>query len=176
MKFITTELEGAFIVQPERIHDSRGFFARAYCREEFEAHGLASNFAQCNISFNTMHGTLRGMHYQVAPHEEAKLVRCTMGAIYDAIIDLRRSSITFLRWIGVELSATNRCMLYVPEGFAHGFLTLANGTEVFYQVSEPYKPTSERGIRWNDPTFGILWPAEPSVISQKDTNYPDFLP
>ena len=143
-------LKGAFIIEPERLEDNRGFFARAWCKKEFETHGLNSRLVQCNISFNKSSGTLRGMHYQVAPYEEAKLVRCTMGAIYDVIIDLRPDSATYMDWIGVELTADNRKMLYVPENFAHGYQTLNDNTEVFYQVSQFYSPEFETGVRWDD--------------------------
>jgi len=174
MIFIETKLKGAFIIEPERMKDERGFFARTWCKREFEAHGLNSNLVQCNISFNKKRGTLRGMHYQVPPHEEAKLVRCTMGAIYDVIIDLRPDSQTFKQWISVELTAENRKMIYVPEGFAHGFLTLEDNTEVFYQMSEFYAPECARGVRWNDPAFCIKWPIDIRVISERDRQYPDF--
>lgn len=171
-----TKLKGAFIIEAERTGDERGFFARAWCKKEFEAHGLDSRLVQSNISFNKKRGTLRGMHYQVAPHEETKLVRCTTGAIFDVIIDLRPESVTYKQWIGVELRATNHKMLYVPKGFAHGFQTLEDNTEVFYHVSEFYSARSERGVRWNDQTFGIKWPeTESRVISEKDKNWPDYL-
>ena len=174
MIFTETRLKGAFIIQPEKLEDERGFFARTWCKREFETHGLNSNLVQCNISFNKKRGTLRGMHYQVAPHEEAKLVRCTMGGIYDVIIDLRPNSKTFKQWISVELTAENRKMIYIPEGFAHSLLTLDHNTEVFYQMSEPYAPECARGVRWNDPAFDIVWPAGVAVISEKDKHYPDF--
>jgi dTDP-4-dehydrorhamnose 3,5-epimerase len=174
MKFVETELTGAFIVVPERLEDERGFFARTWCRKEFEQHGLNPNMVQCNISFNRKKGTLRGMHYQVFPFEEGKLVRCTMGAIYDVIIDLRPDSKTFIHWIAVELSAENRKMIYIPEGFAHGFQTLENDTEVFYQMSEFYAPEYARGVRWNDPKFNIKWPDDVRIISAKDKNFEDF--
>lgn len=174
MKFIETELKGAFIVEPEILKDERGFFARTWCRKEFEQHGLNSDMVQCNISFNLNKGTLRGMHYQASPFEEAKLARCTMGAIYDVIIDLRPNSKTFMQWIEVELSAENRKMIYIPEGFAHGFQTLENDTEVFYQMSEFYAPEYARGIRWNDPQFNIEWPDDVRIISVKDKRYHDF--
>jgi dTDP-4-dehydrorhamnose 3,5-epimerase len=175
MIFQETKLKGAFIIEVERIEDERGFFARAWCRNEFRPHGLESQLAQSNISFNWKKGTLRGMHFQVAPHEEVKLVRCTRGAIYDVIIDLRPNSPTYKQWIGVELTATNHRMLYVPKGFAHGYQTLENDSEVFYQASEFYAPECERGIRWNDPAFGIDWPdAETRVISSKDAHWPDY--
>jgi dTDP-4-dehydrorhamnose 3,5-epimerase len=172
MRFIETKLKGAYIIEPEPIDDERGFFARTFCQEEFAAHGLRTQFVQCSISFNKKKGTLRGMHYQVAPYEEAKLVRCTMGAIYDVIIDLRPGSLTSTQWVAVELTAQNRKMLYVPGGFAHGFQTLEDNTEVFYQMSEFYHPECARGVRWDDPAFGITWPlAEEPVLSEKDRGY-----
>ena len=175
MKFCETPLKGAYIVEIDPRADNRGFFARSFCRQEFEAQGLNPAVAQCNISFNPKAGTLRGMHYQAEPFREVKLVRCTTGAIYDAVIDLRSGSATYRRWFGVELTADNRRALYVPEGFAHGYLTLTGNTEVFYQVSEFYSPGHERGIRWNDPAFGIKWPKDPLVISPKDASHPDFV-
>ena len=172
MIFTETKLKGAFIIDIEPIEDERGFFARSWCREEFEAHGLNPQLAQCNISFNKKKGTLRGMHYQKPPHEEAKLVRCTLGAIFDVIIDLRPDSSTCNQWLGTELTAKNRRMLYIPEGFAHGFLTLEDSTEVFYQMSTPYHPESIAGVRWNDPAFNIVWPeVKTYLISDKDQNY-----
>ncbi len=174
MIFIQTQLEDAFVIEPERLSDERGFFARTWCKKEFIQHGLNPDWVQCNISFNLKKGTLRGMHHQAAPHEEAKLVRCTAGAIYDVIIDLRPSSPTFKKWLGIELTSENRKMLYVPEGFSHGFLTLEDNTEIFYQMSRYYAPDSSRGIRWNDPLFNIQWPNEISVISERDKSYPDF--
>ena len=174
MKFIETSLKGAFLVELEPMIDERGLFARTWCQREFAAHGLNQNLVQCNISFNVSKGTLRGMHYQVEPFEEAKVVRCTRGALYDVIIDLRPDSATFKQWLGVELTAENRRMLYIPEGIAHGFLTLEPQTEVFYQMSEFYHPESARGVRWNDPAFGIQWPQEVLIISEKDRQYPNF--
>ena len=174
MKFVETELKGAFIIEPEILEDERGFFARTWCRKEFEQYGLNPKMAQCNISFNRNKGTLRGMHYQAPPFEEAKLVRCTMGAVHDVIIDLRPNSKTFMQWIDVELSAENRRMIYIPEGFAHGFLTLENDTEVFYQMSEFYAPEYARGVRWNDPKFSVQWPDDVRIISEKDKNFKDF--
>jgi len=173
--FRETKLKGAFIIEPERTEDERGFFARTFCQEEFKAHGLNPRVVQCNISFNKKRGTLRGMHYQVAPCEEAKLVRCTSGAICDVIIDLRPDSSTFKQWIAVELTADNRRMLYIPEGFAHGFQTLEDNTEVFYQMSEFYHPECARGIRWNDPVFGIEWAVDELILSDKDRAYKDFI-
>lgn len=175
MKFIDYRLNGAFIIEPQLIEDERGFFARIFCRKEFEQHGLNSRFVQCSISFNPKKGTLRGMHYQISPFEEIKIVRCTMGAIYDVIIDLRPDSKTFMQWIGVELSAGNRRMIYIPKGFAHGFQTLMDDTEVFYQMSEFYAPEYARGVRWNDPQFNISWPDDIRTISPKDNTYDDFV-
>jgi len=171
-----TSLKGAFIVDPERREDVRGFFARTWDREEFQARGLSPKLVQCSISFNSKKGTLRGMHYQAKPHEEAKLVRCTMGAVYDVIIDLREDSPTFTKWLGLDLTADNHRMLYIPEGFAHGFLTLEDRTEVFYQMSQIYVRDSARGVRWNDSTLGIRWPTAVRVISDRDKNYPNFKP
>jgi dTDP-4-dehydrorhamnose 3,5-epimerase len=172
--FRETKLPGAFVIEPERHEDERGFFARTFCREEFAARGLNLHIAQCNISFNKRQGTLRGMHYQVPPFAEAKLVRCTAGAIFDVIIDLRESSVTFRQHSAVELSAETGKMLYVPEGFAHGFQTLLDDTEVFYQMSNPYVPECARGVRWNDPSFGIGWPSAVRTILERDRNFPDF--
>ena len=172
MIFAETKLKGAYVIEPERLEDERGFFARTFGHEEFAAHGLRNRFVQCSISFNQKKGTLRGMHYQVAPYEEAKLVRCTMGAIYDVIIDLRSGSPTFKQWVAVELTAQNRNMLYVPEGLAHGFQSLEDDTEVFYQISEFYHPESARGIRWDDPALAIEWPAERErIVSLEDQSH-----
>ena len=168
MVFTETKLKGAFIIDLEPIQDERGFFARTWCKKEFEAHGLNPNLVQCNTSFNRKKGTLRGMHYQTAPYEEAKLIRCTMGAIYDVIIDLREGSGTFRQWVGIELSARNRRMLYVPENFAHGFQTLEDNSEVFYQMSEYYYPEYAQGIRWDDPLFAVEWQLPIEVTSKKD--------
>jgi dTDP-4-dehydrorhamnose 3,5-epimerase len=176
MRFTQTKLKGAFIIDLERLEDERGFFARSWCEREAAAHGLHPRWVQCNISFNKQKATLRGMHYQSAPSEEAKLVRCTMGAIYDVIIDLRPDSSTFRQWLAAELSAENRRILYIPEGFAHGFLTLDDNTEIFYQMSAFYAPAHARGVRWNDSAFAIEWPIEARVISDQDRNYPDFRP
>lgn len=174
MIFTQTKLNGLFVIEPERSEDERGFFARTWCRREFETNGINVDFVQCNISFNRKKGALRGMHYQITPNQEAKLVRCTSGAIYDVIIDLRHDSETFKQWISVELTNENRKMIYIPEGFAHGFLTLENNTEVFYQMSVYYAPESARGVRWNDSAFCITWPIDVKVISDKDNKYPDF--
>ena len=173
MIFRETKLKGAFIIELERLEDERGFFARTWCQLEFEAHGLNPRLVQCNVSFNKEKGTLRGMHYQIAPHAEAKLVRCTMGAIYDVILDLRPDSPTFKEWLGVELTAENRRILYVPEGFAHGFQTLEDNTEVFYQMSEFYHPECARGVRWDDPALAVEWPIENAITSAKDRSHRD---
>jgi dTDP-4-dehydrorhamnose 3,5-epimerase len=177
MVFEETNLKGAFVIGIEKIEDERGFFARALCKKEFEAHGLISRFVQANLAASRNKGTLRGIHYQVAPHQEAKLILCIKGAIYDVIIDLRPDSATYGKWFGIELSMTNHKMLYVPENFAHGYQTLQNDTEVFYLVSAFYSPAHEKGLRWNDPAFGIKWPeTEKVVISEKDQHWPDYLP
>jgi len=174
MKFDETKIWGAFQIGIEPIKDERGFFARAWCRNEFGASKLESNLAQCSISYNIRKGTLRGMHYQVAPFEEVKLVRCTKGSIYDVVLDLRPQSPTYRKWVGVLLTAEKRNMVYIPKGCAHGFLTLEDDTEVFYQMSEVYDAASARGFRWNDPAFGITWPEKVEVISERDRTYPDF--
>ena len=175
MKFIETKLEGAYLIEPERLEDERGFFARTFCREEFEAHGLNPNVAQCNISFNNKKGTLRGMHYQVAPYEEVKLVSCIRGAVYDVIIDLRQDSSTYCQWFAVELSAENYKILYVPEWYAHGFQTLEDNTVVFYQMSEFYHPECASGVRWDDQAFGVEWPnIHHRIVSEIDKRYADF--
>jgi dTDP-4-dehydrorhamnose 3,5-epimerase len=174
MIFSETPLPGVYVVEPERLEDERGFFARTFCRDEFEARGLAAGVAQCSVSFNARRHTLRGMHFQAAPHDEAKLVRCTHGAVYDVVVDLRRRSSTYLRWTAVELTAENRRMLYIPEACAHGFLTLCDATELLYQISTAYEPGASRGVRWNDPAFGIRWPHAPRVISPADRSHPDF--
>ncbi len=174
MIFTAMALQGAFIITPERLEDERGFFARTWCQHEFAVHGLNPCLVQCSISFNKKKGTLRGMHYQAQPHAEAKLVRCTRGAMYDVIIDLRADSPTFRQWAAVDLTADNHCLLYVPEGYAHGFQTLVDDTEVFYQMSEFYTPHHARGVRWDDPAFGIQWPPGDRIISQRDRSYPDF--
>ena len=176
MRFEALPLSGAFVVEPERIEDARGFFARTFCRAEFAAHGLHAELVQCSISFNARRGTLRGMHYQKKPHEEAKLVRCSMGAIHDVLLDLRRDSPTYLRWEAVELSAANRRAVYIPQGVAHGFLTLADDSEVFYQMAHDFHPASAAGVRWDDKAFGIRWPAQVEVISDRDRAYPDYAP
>ena len=174
MKFTESKLTGAYIIEPELITDERGFFARSWCQQEFEKLGLNSKLVQCNISFNHKKGTLRGMHYQAKPYEEAKIVRCTKGGIYDVIIDLRAESPTFKQWDAVELTAENLKMFYVPEGFAHGFQTLVDDTEIFYQMSEFYHPELSRGMRWDDPAFGIKWMFNNPIISDRDRKYGNF--
>jgi dTDP-4-dehydrorhamnose 3,5-epimerase len=174
MQFTPTGLTGAFVVELERQEDERGFFARSWCQEEFEAQGIPGKIVQCNVSGNRRRGTLRGLHYQAAPYAEAKLVRCTMGAIYDVIVDLRHDSPTRCKYFGTELTADNRRAVFVPEGFAHGFLTLVDDSEVFYQMSQFYHPGAARGIRWDDPAFGIVWPDRPAVISPRDASYLRF--
>jgi len=174
MIFCETKLKGAFVVELQKLEDDRGFFARSWCQREFEARGLDSRLAQCNLSFNKARGTLRGMHFQRPPYAEAKLVRCSRGSLYDVIIDLRIDSDTFLQWIAEELTAENYKMLYVPAGCAHGYLTLQDHTEVAYQMTEFYAPDSAHGVRWDDPAFGISWPETVRVISARDQGYPDF--
>lgn len=168
MLFKETKLEGVFVVEPELIIDERGFFACSWSPEEFEKQGLNPRLIQCNISFNNKQGTVRGLHFQEKPHEEAKLVRCTRGAMFDVAVDLRRDSPTCLQWVAVDLTADNRRMFYIPEGFAHGYQTLSDDTEVFYQMSESYHPESARGLRWDDPVIGIEWPRKVTVISERD--------
>jgi dTDP-4-dehydrorhamnose 3,5-epimerase len=174
MLFTKTKIHGVFILDPERIEDERGFFARAWSQSEFAEHGIDPRLVQCNLSFNKRKGTLRGMHYQRPPHEETKIVRCTMGAIYDVALDLRPDSPTFKQWAGATLTAENRQMLVIPPGCAHGFLTLADDTEIFYQMSASYASTHAAGVRWNDPAFGIRWPGPVMVIADRDRDYPDF--
>ena len=174
MIFTETVLPGAFVIEPERLEDQRGFFARTWCAREFEAHGLDARIVQCSVSFNRRKGTLRGMHYQEAPAAEAKLVRCTAGGIFDVIIDLRPDSPTFTGHIAVTLSSENGKALYVPTGFAHGFQTLADDTAVFYQMSEFHAPGYACGVRWDDPAFGIRWPEDERIITERDRTYPDF--
>ena len=181
MIFRETPLPGAYIIEVEPVCDERGFFARSFCRREFRAHGLNHELVQCSISFNRKKGTLRGMHYQVPPHEEAKVVRCITGAIYDVIIDLRPDSPSYKQWYSLELTSTGEQgttdryrMLYIPEGFAHGYQTLEDDTELLYQIGEYYHPESARGIRWNDAAFQIRWPLPDPFLSEKDGNYADF--
>jgi dTDP-4-dehydrorhamnose 3,5-epimerase len=175
MLFEPLDIAGAFVVTPELIGDERGFFARSWDRRDFTDRGLNDAVAQCNISFNHSKGTLRGMHYQVPPHEESKLVRCTKGAIYDVVIDLRPDSSSFKSYAGATLSSENHQMMYVPEGCAHGFLTLEDDVEIAYQISEFYAAEAQRGVRWNDPAFGINWPERVAVINERDSSYPDFV-
>jgi dTDP-4-dehydrorhamnose 3,5-epimerase len=176
MIFAPTPLDGPFLIDLEKRGDDRGFFARAFCSREFREHGLADRFRQVNNSVSSEKGTLRGLHYQLPPSAEVKLVRCIRGALYDLILDLRPESPTFKRAWGTELTAENRRMLYVPEGFAHGFVTLEDDTEAFYFVTAEYDPERERGVRWNDPAFDLQWPIEPTVLSDKDAGLPDFDP
>jgi dTDP-4-dehydrorhamnose 3,5-epimerase len=176
MIFRDTNLDGAYVVEPERHDDRRGFFARTWCTREFEQHGLISRMVQASVSFNRKKGTLRGLHYQVPPSQEAKLVRCTAGAIYDVIVDLRPKSATFLQHIGVSLSAENHHALYIPPGFAHGFQTLVDDSEVSYMMTDFYEPQYARGVRWDDPAFGVVWPPDERVIIERDNGYPDFGP
>ena len=176
MIFTQTPISGAYLIEPEKHGDGRGFFARVFCTNEFRQHGLSTNFVQVNNSLSASQGTLRGMHYQLAPKAETKLVRCIRGALYDVILDLRQDSPTFGKSFGVELTAENRRMLYVPKGFAHGILTLVDDTEAFYFTDEFYAPEMERGIRWDEPMFAIDWPIEPLVISDKDRGHADFDP
>lgn len=175
MIFSETDLFGAFLIEPELLADERGFFARVWCRREFTDNALATEFVQSSISFSRARGTLRGMHFQRAPHEEDKLIRCTRGGIHDVIVDLRPDSPTFLRHVEATLTADNRMMLYVPKGFAHGFLTLEDGTEVTYSMSEYHQPEYAGGVRWDDPALGIEWPDEVRVISERDRAFPDFV-
>ena len=180
MIFKETKLKGAYIIELEPMEDERGFFARSFCQKEFQEHGLNFNIAQCNISYNKKKGTLRGMHYQAVPCQEAKIVSCIKGAVYDVAIDLRPDSPTYCQWFAVELTAHSLLLsapykiLYVPEGFAHGFQALNDDTEVFYQMSQFYNPESARGLRWDDPAFGIKWPLVEKIISEKDSNYQNF--
>jgi len=175
MKFTETKIKGVYLLDPKRFEDDRGFFAPAFSAREFETRGMAGRFVESNISFSRRRGTIRGMHYQAAPHGQDKLIRCTRGAIYDVAVDLRPDSPTFKEWIGVELTAENRSMVYVPGDCGHGFQTLEDDTEVFYMVSQPYAPESGRGVRWNDPSFGISWPdAGSPVLIARDEGYPDF--
>lgn len=176
MIFTETKLAGAFVIELERRGDDRGFFARTFCTNEFSEAGLVTNFVQVNNSLSAKVGTLRGMHYQLTPHAETKIVRCIKGALCDVILDIRPESETFGQHFKIELTADNRTMLYVPKGFAHGFVTLTADTEAFYFVDEFYAPDAERGIRWNDPEFAIEWPVEPSEISERDVAHPDFDP
>lgn len=174
MRFTPAPLEGAWIVEQERHHDMRGYFVRTWCRREFTAHGLNPELVQCSVSFNLRRGTLRGMHWQAAPHQEVKLVRCTRGSIWDVIVDLRCGSASYLRHFGLELRADTGTALYVPQGFAHGFVTLEDVTEVYYQMSAFHEPDASRGARWNDPAFGIPWPVAAPILHPRDAGYADF--
>lgn len=176
MLFLETPLAGAYVIELEKHGDERGFFARVFCRDEFAKVGLASAFVQVNNSLSADQGTLRGMHYQLAPHAETKIVRCIRGALWDVILDLRPDSATFGKWFGETLSAENRKMMYVPKGFAHGLITTEPNTEAFYLMDQFYNPASERGVRWNDPEFKIAWPMEPTALSEKDAAHRDFDP
>ncbi|MCX9084504.1 MAG: dTDP-4-dehydrorhamnose 3,5-epimerase [Candidatus Methanoperedens sp.] len=175
MIFTETKLKGAFIIDIEKREDNRGFFSRVWCMKEFDEHGLNTRNFQSNIGFSPKKGTMRGLHYQLTPYEEAKLVRCTMGSIYDVIVDLRQESQTYKQWFALELTGENRRMVYIPERFAHGYLTLENNSEVFYQSSEFYYPEWARGIRYDDPAFRINWPIEVQVISENDKNWPLYI-
>jgi dTDP-4-dehydrorhamnose 3,5-epimerase len=172
MLFSRLSVADAWLVMPEPRTDERGFLARTFCAREFAEHGLSAHFVQASVSFNEIAGTLRGMHYQVEPHGETKLVRCTAGSIYDVVVDLRQASASYLKWHGEVLSAANRRALYIPEGCAHGFITLVDQSDVLYEISAFYEPDAARGVRWNDPVFGIAWPREPARISQRDASYP----
>ncbi len=174
MIFKEIELKGACLINLEQNEDERGFFARTFCEKEFATHNIKLSIKQSNISYNKRKGTLRGMHYQAAPHEEAKIVTCVKGAIYDVIIDLRTDSFTYCKWFALELDARNYLSLYIPKGFAHGFQTLEDDTVVFYQMSEFYFPELARGVRWNDRAFSIKWPIIPGILSDKDTSYLDY--
>lgn len=174
MKFIETTLKGAFLIEMELVRDNRGFFARYFCENEFKNSGLNPNLSQISLAFNEKKGTLRGMHYQNKPHEEAKLVRCTTGSIFDVIIDLRKDSPTFKKWFSVELKSEDYKMIYLPEGFAHGYQTLKDNTEVVYHMSVPFNPETYSGVRWNDPLFNIKWPFKDPIASDKDKNYPNW--
>lgn len=172
MRFIETSIPGAYLIEIEPIEDERGFFARSWCQREFAEHGLDANLVQCNISFNHARGTLRGLHFQAPPHEETKLVRCTRGALFDVLVDMRPASPAYCRWEGFELTAMNHRMLYVPKGLAHGFQTLEDDTEVFYQMGEFFHPESARGVRWDDPTLAIRWPIAAPILSDRDAAFP----
>jgi dTDP-4-dehydrorhamnose 3,5-epimerase len=172
--FKPTDLPGAYVIEPDRRSDVRGHFARTYCEKEYADHGLEPHISQCSVSFNLHKGTLRGMHYQAAPFDEVKVVRCDRGSIYDVIIDLRPNSPAFKKWFGVQLDEENGTILYIPKGFAHGFQTLADNTEVFYQMSQVFSAQHARGVRWNDPAFSIAWPDAERIILDRDRNYPDF--
>ena len=173
MNFLETPLPGAYVIEIEKHEDERGFFARSWCAQEFAANGLDPQLVQCNVSFNKRKGTLRGLHYQIPPHAEVKLVRCTKGSLFDVIVDLRKDSPTFLKWFAIELTATNHRVLYIPKLFAHGFQTLEDDTEIFYQMSQFYEPAASKGLRWNDPRLGINWPLGERILSSRDASYPN---
>lgn len=174
MQFHQTPLQGCYVIEPELIRDHRGFFARVWCRQELEQHGLAAEMMQSNIGFSVRKGTLRGLHFQTGSHAEVKIVRCTRGAMYDVVVDLRRESATYKRWFGVELTAENEKMIYVPEGFAQGYLTLTDNTEMNYHTSKLFNREAATGVRFDDPQFGITWPIEIAVMSQQDRQWPDY--
>ena len=176
MIFTETPIAGAWMIDPEPRGDERGFFARAWCQQEFASRGLGAAFVQCNDAFSRWQGTLRGLHYQADPHAEIKLMRCVRGAVFDVLVDLRPGSPTYLKWFGADLSADNRRMLYVPAGCAHGYQALADECEVLYPVSAFYAPAAERGVRWDDPAFRIAWPLPPAHMSDKDRQWPDYAP
>lgn len=176
MRFRETVVEGAWLVDPQRFEDDRGFFARTWGLEDLRAAGLDTGMSQASVSFNRRKGTLRGMHFQRSPHAETKLVRCTMGAVFDVVLDLRTDSPTYLTWHGEVLSAENRVALYIPKGCAHGFITLEDATEVLYMISDPYVPSAAAGVRWDDPAFSIAWPEAVTVINERDATYPDYRP
>lgn len=176
MIFQETPIPGAFIVDLEKHEDERGYFGRVWCSKEFKGHGLNPNLVQANVSFNQKRGTMRGLHHQLPPHAETKLVKCMGGSIYDVIVDLREGSPKYCAWYGTELSAEKERCLYVPEGCAHGYVTLTDDARILYQVSESYHPESESGIRYDDPLFGIQWPVEISSVSEKDSSWPNYLP
>jgi len=174
MKFKETSLDGAYVIEIDKLLDERGFFGRLWCEKEFKFHDLNTNIVQSNVSLSKKKGTLRGMHFQKSPYQETKLVRCTKGAVYDVIIDLRPNSPTYKKWFGVKLTENDHKMIYVPENFAHGFITLEDNSEVYYLVTQFYNKEAEAGLRWNDPTFNIKWPLEVKEISEKDNNHSDF--
>jgi dTDP-4-dehydrorhamnose 3,5-epimerase len=174
MIFTETKIKGVYIIGPELLTDERGFFARSFCKEEFQKHGLDTDIVQCNISYNKKKGTLRGMHYQVPPFEEAKIVSCTKGSIYDVVVDLRKESLTYCQWVSTELSEKNFKMMYIPKGCAHGFQTLEDEAIVYYQMTEFFHPECARGVRWDDPAIGIIWPVPARIISEKDQRSVDL--
>ncbi len=174
MKFKAIDIDGVYLIEGDRHKDDRGFFGRSWCTREFEEHGLDNRIAQVNVGFSPQAGTLRGMHFQRSPHAEAKVVRCTMGAVYDVVVDLREGSPTLRKWYGVELNAENRCSLYIPEGCAHGYQTMVDDSEIYYFTSRPYAPDHATGVRFDDPAFGIKWPLPVGAISDADRSWPDF--